>query len=111
MKLGDVISGIPDQGVEGLADFYRKVWGERAGRGGDPGRSGARRPQHVAEDQDRRSQQRPGEAETAVKRAIGTEIRRPAVRDRTNGLRFRNSCAENQGPPGRLQYVMLLSTT
>jgi S1-C subfamily serine protease len=26
LKRGDVISGIRDQGVEGLADFYRKVW-------------------------------------------------------------------------------------
>jgi len=66
LRQGDIISDIRDEEVDGLADFYRKVW--QPCRRGTAHAGGARRPRNMAARQVGRPQQLPAQAAAAMSR-------------------------------------------
>ena len=83
LRRGDVISDVRDGEVDGLADFYRKVWTQRPGRRRGAAAHRPRRPRELGPHQIRRPQQLPQEAPASVaRRPLGPAITRtqPASR-------------------------------
>ena len=66
LRQGDIISDIRDGEVDGLADFYRKLWESGPAGAEVPMQGGARRPRHLAARQVGRPQQLSQEAASAV---------------------------------------------
>ena len=66
LRQGDIISDIRDSEVDGLADFYRKVWSSGPAGAELPDAGRARRPRHLAARQVGRPQQLSQEAAAAV---------------------------------------------